>query len=75
MSDQQKDPDEIGALWEKSGNKGTYFTGTVNGERIVVFRNGNKRSDKAPDFRILKSRPKPQTTDDGPTPDASDIPF
>lgn len=56
----EKDPDEIGALWTKSGRKGDYFTGSIemNGEKhaIVIFPNGNKRSDKSPDFRILKAK-------------------
>lgn len=59
-----KDPNEIGALWMKSGAKGDYMTGTINGERIVVFKNGNRGSDKAPDWRVLKSQPKPQAADD-----------
>lgn len=57
----EKDPDEIGAAWEKSGKNGTYLTGQIeiNGEkvRIVMFRNGNKKSEKSPDFRILRSKP------------------
>ena len=58
----EKDENELGCLWQKSGAKGDYFTGTleINGEKIaiVAFRNGNKKSDKSPDWRILKSRPK-----------------
>lgn len=55
-----KDPNEIGALWEKSGKKGPYMTGTINGEHVVLFRNRNKRSDKSPDWRVLKSQPREQ---------------
>ena len=58
----ERDENELGVLWEKSGSRGTYFTGTIeiDGTKhpIVVFKNGNKRSEKAPDWRILKSRPK-----------------
>lgn len=61
-----KDPNEIGALWEKAGSKGPYMTGTINGERIVVFKNGNKGSEKSPDWRVLKSQPRPQTPADEP---------
>jgi hypothetical protein len=37
----EKDPNELGALWEKVGAKGPYMTGTIGGERVVVFKNGN----------------------------------
>lgn len=54
----EKDPNEIGALWEKSGANGPYMTGTINGERVVLFRIDGKRSEKSPDWRVLKSTPK-----------------
>ena len=55
------DPNEIGALWEKvSPKNGVYYTGKINGEAVVIFRNGNKRSDKAPDWRVLKPTPREQ---------------
>lgn len=53
-----KDPNEIGALWEKSSSRGPYMTGMVNGEAVVLFKNDRKSSEKQPDWRILKSRPK-----------------
>ena len=59
-----KDPNEIGALWEKSSAKGPYMTGTINGERVVLFKNGHKRGEKSPDWRVLKAQPRQQ--DDGP---------
>lgn len=59
-----KDPNEIGALWEKSGSKGPYMTGTVNGERIVVFKNDAKGNEKAPQWRVLKSTPREKPADD-----------
>lgn len=49
-----KDPNEIGALWEKSGAKGTYYTGEINGQRVVVFP-VNKRHDRSPALRVLKA--------------------
>ena len=59
MPDYKRDESEIGVLWEKESARGTYFTGTIeiDGTKhpIVVFKNGNKRSEKAPDWRILKS--------------------
>lgn len=56
MSEQrQHDPSERGALWEKSGRKGTYFTGMIDGQPCVVFRNDRKREgSNAPDWRVLK---------------------
>ncbi len=58
MAFQPNDPDELGALWVKSGAKGDYMTGMINGVPVVVFPNTKKASDKAPDYRVLKSRPK-----------------
>lgn len=49
-----KDPNEIGALWEKSGKSGKYYTGEINGERVVVFP-VNRKHDRSPAFRVLKS--------------------
>ena len=60
-----KDPDEIGALWVKSGARGDYFTGTITSVEggpipIVVFKNDHKpEGSKQPDYRILKAKPKP----------------
>ena len=50
--------DKIGALWLKSSSKGEYFSGEVNGQKIVVFANGYKQSDKHPDWVIYKSKPR-----------------
>lgn len=59
--DQPRREDELGALWLKSAKSGgDYFTGsiTVGGEKIdiVVFSNRFKKSDKQPDYRILRAR-------------------
>ena len=55
----QKDENELVVLWEKESARGTYYTGTIeidgNKIAIVAFRNGNKKSEKAPDWRILRS--------------------
>ena len=56
----EKDPNEIGALWIKAGAKGDYMTGTVNGERVVIFK-AKKGSDKSPDWRVLKAKSKDLT--------------
>ncbi len=73
MSDRPQDPNERGALWEKSSAKGTYFTGTIDGKPCVVFKNARKApGSNAPDWRVLKPTPKedrparPEPEDDGP---------
>lgn len=57
-----KDPNEIGALWIRTGPKGQYMTGsiTVNGEaiKIVCFPNNFKKEERHPDWRVLISQPK-----------------
>jgi uncharacterized protein (DUF736 family) len=54
----ERNPDELGALWEKSSARGPYMTGTINGVKVVLFKNGNKTSDKSPDWRVLKAKPR-----------------
>lgn len=70
MSDyKSQNPDELGALWEKSGAKGPYMTGTIGGVKVVLFKNGNKSSEKQPDWRVLKSKPREDAApaqNDGP---------
>lgn len=52
-------PDELGALWEKTSARGVYMTGTINGQSVVLFRNERKApGSKQPDWRVLKSKPK-----------------
>lgn len=54
----EKDPNEIGALWMKTSSGGKeYLSGTINGERVVAFRQ-KKNSEKSPDYRVLKSVPR-----------------
>lgn len=52
---------ELGALWVKNGRSGDFLSGhcSVDGQRVemVVFRNKNKTSDKAPDYILYKSKP------------------
>ena len=53
----ERDPQEIGVLWEKKTPKGgTWFSGVINGKKVVVFWNGRKTSEKAPDYRVLLAR-------------------
>lgn len=58
MAEFQKNPDEIGVLWARTSAKGDYMTGEINGQKVVCFR-ASKRSDKSPDWRVLKSQPRP----------------
>lgn len=55
----ERNPDELGALWEKDSARGTYMTGTINGQSVVLFRNDRKApGSKQPDWRVLKAKPK-----------------
>lgn len=56
MAEDRKD-DEIGALWTRCSAKGEYMSGKVNGVDVVCFRN-TKGGDKAPQWRVLRSRPR-----------------
>lgn len=64
MAYEKKDDAELGALWIKSSARGEYMTGEINGVKVVCFRNTQKRSDKSPDWRILKSQPREQKPED-----------
>jgi uncharacterized protein (DUF736 family) len=55
------DPNELGALWSKTGRNGEYMTGTISGVKVVLFKNTKKTSEKHPDWRVLKSVPKGDT--------------
>lgn len=44
---------EIGALWVKQG-KSKYYTGTINGQRVVMFATGN--DGIKPSFKIYKEQ-------------------
>lgn len=59
-----KNPDELGALWLKSGSRGDYMTGTINGVAVVCFKNDKTDNPKAPAWRVLKSKPRAQQSSD-----------
>lgn len=61
----EKDPNEIGALWNKTTSAGKqYMTGKLTiGSlelNVVCFSNTSKNSEKHPDWRVLISQPKSQ---------------
>lgn len=46
---------EIGSLWAKEGKGGTFYTGVINGERVVMFKQ-KQSNDRQPVFKILKEK-------------------
>lgn len=59
----EQNPDELGALWERESARGLYMTGTINGVKVVVFKNTKKTQEKQPDWRVLISKPKPDASE------------
>lgn len=62
--------ESVGALWIKTSSKNEKFLSgviTIDGvaHQIVIFRNGFKKADNQPDWRIYKSKPKPELNDNG----------
>lgn len=65
MSEEKKTPSkwqqrEIGALWKNEGRNQKYLAGHIKNEdgseqKVVIFSNKNRSSDKAPHFRVYKS--------------------
>ena len=41
----EKNPDELGALWLKSGSKGPYMTGTINGVAATIVGTGPQEAE------------------------------
>lgn len=81
MSQYEKDPNEVGAMWEKEGQHGVYMTGVINGQRHVMFKT-KKSSEKAPDWRVMKSLSKEereaasvQPVERVEAPSVDDVPF
>jgi uncharacterized protein (DUF736 family) len=71
---------EILALWANESKNGTlYYTGHLNGLRVVAFPNTNKRNEKEPDLRIyVQAKPKEGNTqqeNNSDYEDAESIPF
>jgi uncharacterized protein (DUF736 family) len=52
----ERDQNEIGALWAKTGKNGaTYYSGYVGDQKVVAFHTKKKSGSNHPDLRILKS--------------------
>lgn len=66
--------DNVGALWAKTAANGAeYFTGNVKigdvEQKVVIFENGYKETEKHPDYIIYKSKPKDKgSTEAAPAP-------
>jgi hypothetical protein len=59
VNETAKNPDELGALWEKTSARGDFMTGTIGGQAVVVFKNDKKTpGSKQPDWRVLKAKPR-----------------
>ena len=55
----EKNPDELGSLWSQTGAKGEYLTGTIDGVKVVCFRNDRATPEnKQPAWRVLRSKPR-----------------
>tara|TARA_R100000008_G_scaffold41376_1_gene23838 strand:- start:2075 stop:2365 length:291 start_codon:yes stop_codon:yes gene_type:complete len=75
---------EVGALWMKQGTTQDFMSGhcSVNDEKVelVVFKNKNKTSDRAPDYILYKNRrldedtPKNQNTTAATQDSADEVP-
>lgn len=70
---------ELGALWIRNGAKGEYMTGTLTIDGVAIpvvcFTNQNKKNEKQPDWRILRSIPKEQKENDVSEITPDNIPF
>lgn len=80
MVDRPRDPNELGALWIKTGGGGEYMTGNILGQPVVVFRNDRKAAgSNAPDWRVMKPKARTLRTEPVaptlPALDDEDIPF
>lgn len=76
MSEFKKDESELGALWLKTGGKGDYMTGTING--VNVFCTPTKSDNpKAPTWRVMKSKPREAAMNTAPVANVTDqdVPF
>ncbi len=56
----ERDPNDLGALWIKTNDRGDYMTGKILGQAVVCFLNKSKQPcDNRPDWKVLKPQPRP----------------
>ena len=72
--------ESIGGLWlsEEKEGKQRYMYGSINGEKIVVFKNTYKKpGEKTPDYKVFASTPREAVPEDRPRSDQDDsgVPF
>ena len=65
--------DRIGSLWVNK-EKG-YMNGTINGERVIIFKNGFKQEEKHPDYIVYKSKPQEKKEDGFVAVEDNQLPF
>lgn len=53
----ERDPNEIGALWLRTGGRGDYLTGKIGDVDVICFP-VSSQNPKAPTWRVLKSQPR-----------------
>ena len=74
-SNTNENNEELGALWKRTARSTgqTYLAGHIKGGelglgdetvKVVVFTNKNKSNERAPDFRIYKSKPVSQPAEE-----------
>jgi uncharacterized protein (DUF736 family) len=57
----------VGALWKNTSKDGkVYFSGVIGDTKIVVFENSYKEKESQPDYKIYKSKPKNESSEDIP---------
>lgn len=57
MAEFERDPNEIGALWLRDGQRGQFLSGQINGVDVICFP-VNSDNPRAPAWRVLKSQPR-----------------
>lgn len=59
MAERERDPDDLGGLWFKTGTRGDYMTGTIAGQKVVCFFNEKATEEnRQPTWRVKRSRPR-----------------
>lgn len=68
MPETPRNADELGALWVNTGAKGEYLSGTIQGVRVVCFKNDKKvAGDTLPTWRVLKAKAPGEPRRDAPS--------